>query len=453
MKEKLGFKSNILVGSLLFGLFFGAGNLIFPVQMGQQAGNNTFQATIGFLITGVGLPLLGVIGSALSKSDSLYDLAKPVSRMYSILFTCMLYLTIGPLFAIPRTATVAFEVGLNPFIDEESLQLGLFIFSLIFFSITLYFSLKPARILDWVGKYLTPVFLVLLSILLAATYLNPMGQVSMYEPQGNYLDKPLFTGILDGYNTMDALASLAFAIVIISNIEKLGVKNPKRKAIETFKSGIVCLIGMSVIYASLAYMGATSLGSIGRADNGGKIMSLASEHYFGFAGQILLAGIVTVACLKTAIGLITSCSQMFCELFPKSISYNIYAIIFTGFSFIIANFGLNKIIQLSLPVLMFLYPLAITLIILSLLTPFINKQRDIYRWTTIFTVIAASFDFCNALPQDLKDTAIINTVVNFAHLYLPGFDYGMGWLIPALAGFIIGTVIWRVRAKGNFKFQ
>ncbi|NLV89358.1 MAG: branched-chain amino acid transport system II carrier protein [Tissierellia bacterium] len=398
-------------------------------------------------MTGVGLPLLGVVATALAQSDSLYDLAKPVNRVYSIFLTCALYLTIGPLFAIPRTATVAFEVGLNPFIAEEYLQIGLLVFSLVFFAVTLYYSLRPGRILDWVGKYLTPIFVVLLSILLIATYVNPMGQVSQFEPQGNYVDKPLFTGLLDGYNTMDALASLAFAIVIISNIEKLGVKNPKRKAIETFKSGLVCLVGMGLIYASLAYMGATSLGSVSRANNGGVIMSMVSDHYFGFTGKVLLAAIVTVACLKTAIGLITSCSQMFCEMFPKSISYNKYAFVFTVFSFIIANFGLNKIIQLSIPVLMFLHPLAIVLIVLSLLGPIINKQKDIYWWTTILTIIAAAFDFCNALPKNLKETTIIKSIVDFGHMYLPGFDYGFGWIIPALVGFIIGTIIWRVRRK------
>lgn len=447
MKERLNFRSNLLIGSLLFGLFFGAGNLIFPVQMGQLAGSNTLQATIGFLITGVGLPLLGVIASALSQSESLYDMAKPVNRIYSIFFTCALYLTIGPLFAIPRTASVAFEVGLNPFIAKEYLKIGLFVFSLIFFAVTLYYSLRPGRILDWVGKYLTPIFVGLLSILIIATLVKPMGQVSQYAAQGSYIDRPLFTGILDGYNTMDALASLAFAIVIISNIEKLGIINPKAKAIETLKSGLVCLVGMSVIYASLAYMGATSLGSVSSADNGGLIMSMVSEHYFGFIGKVLLAAIVTVACLKTAIGLITSCAQMFSELFPKSASYNRYAIIFTVVSFVIANFGLNNIIQLSIPVLMFLYPLAITLIILSLLTPFINKQMDIYRWTTGLTVIAAFFDFCNALPKTMKEAAMVNNIVDFAHMYLPGFDYGFGWIIPALVGFIIGTVIWKTRVK------
>jgi len=447
MNKKLNFKSNLLIGSLLFGLFFGAGNLIFPVQMGQLAGANTLPATIGFLITGVGLPVLGVIASALSRSESLYEMAEPVNKRYSILFTCALYLTIGPLFAIPRTATVAFEVGLADFIGDQYLQIGLLIFSFVFFIMTLYFSLLPGRILDWVGKYLTPTFLVLLLVLIIATLINPMGEVGQFQAQGKYVDRPLFTGLLEGYHTMDALASLAFAIVIISNIEKIGVSDPKRKAIETLKSSVVALIGMGVIYASLAYMGATSLGSVGRGANGGLILSMVSEHYFGFAGQILLAAIVFVACLKTAIGLITSCAQMFSEMFPRSMSYNKYAVAFTLVSFIIANFGLNMIIQLSVPVLMFLYPLAITLIILSLLSPFIHKQKDIYRWTTGLTVIAAFFDFINALPDSIKENKIITKILKFAEMLFPGFDYGFGWIIPALIGFIIGLLIWKMRSK------
>lgn len=447
MKEKLGFHQNLLIGSLLFGLFFGAGNLIFPVQMGQQAGSNAFMATIGFLITGVGLPMLGIIASALSRNESLFDMAKPISSKYSKIFTCLLYLTIGPLFAIPRTATVAFEVGIHPFISDDYLKLGLFIFSLIFFIITIYFSLKPGQILDWVGKYLTPIFLVLLSVLLIATFVSPMGQASQYPAQGNYATQPLFTGLLDGYNTMDALASVAFAIIIISNIQKLGIKEPRLIAIETCKSGFVSVVGMTVIYASLAYMGATSLGSVSRAENGGAILSLVSNHYLGVVGKVLLAAIVGVACVKTAIGLITACSEMFSEMFPKSISYKKYAMVFTVFSFVIANFGLSNLIQLSIPVLMFLYPLVITLILLSLLAPIINKQGMIYKWTTGLTIIAALFDFCKALPQALQENVLISQIINFAHLYLPGFDYGFGWIVPALVGFIIGVIFSGTYAK------
>ncbi len=447
MKTKLNFKESLLVGSLLFGLFFGAGNLIFPVQLGQLAGSNTLQATIGFLITGVGLPILGIVASAISQSDSLFNMAEPINRGYAIFFTCALYLTIGPLFAIPRTATVAFEVGLRPFVSDIYLKIGLLIFSFIFFVLTLYFSLRPGRILDWIGKYLNPIFLVLLSILLIITFIKPMGVVSQLEPQGKYISRPFFAGLLDGYNTMDALASLAFAIVVISNVRKLGIKNSTSIAIETSKSGLLSLVGMTAIYASLAYMGATSLGSLSPADNGGVILSMVSNHYYGFIGQLLLAAIVTAACLKTAIGLITSCAEMFSNLFPKSVDYKKYVIIFTLCSFTIANFGLNTIIQLSVPVLMFLYPLAITLIILSILNPLINKEKIIYRWTTGFTIIAAFFDLCRALPQPLKENAFVKSIVDFALSYLPGFDYGFGWVVPAFCGFIIGLGIWKIKRK------
>lgn len=444
MKEKLDVRSNLLIGSLLFGLFFGAGNLIFPVHLGQLAGANTLSATIGFLLTGVGLPIIGVVASALSRSESLYEMAKPVSKTYGILFTCALYLTIGPLFAIPRTATVAFEVGLTAFVTEANLPLALFVFSLLFFAATLFYALRPGRILDWVGRYLTPAFVGLLSILIIATVVRPMGNPVNYPALGDYATQPLFTGIIDGYNTMDALASLAFAIIIISNIEKLGVTDPKRKAIETLKSGIVCLVGMGVIYSALAYMGATSLGSVESGANGGIILASVSKHYFGLFGQVLLAAIVLVACLKTAIGLITACGQMFSEMFPNSLSYNQYAIAFTFVSFAIANFGLETIIQLSLPVLMFLYPLAIVLIILSLLNPVIKKQKTVYQWTIGLTVFAALFDFINALPESIKEKGVLSEIIQVATYYLPGFENGFGWILPSIFGFIVGVIMWKV---------
>lgn len=444
MKEKLDVRSNLLIGSLLFGLFFGAGNLIFPVHLGQLAGENTLSATIGFLLTGVGLPIIGVVASALSRSESLYEMAKPVSKTYGILFTCALYLTIGPLFAIPRTATVAFEVGLTAFVTEANLPLALFVFSLLFFAATLFYALRPGRILDWVGKYLTPAFVGLLSILIIATVVRPMGNPVNYPALGDYATQPLFTGIIDGYKTMDALASLAFAIIIISNIEKLGVTDPKRKAIETLKSGVVCLIGMGVIYSALAYMGATSLGSVEAGANGGVILASVSKHYFGLFGQVLLAAIVLIACLKTAIGLITACGQMFSEMFPNSLSYNQYAIAFTFVSFAIANFGLETIIQLSLPVLMFLYPLAIVLIILSLLNPIIKKQKTVYQWTIGLTVFAALFDFINALPKSVKEKGVLGEIIQVATYYLPGFENGFGWILPSIFGFIVGVIMWKV---------
>lgn len=443
MKERLRIGQNILIGSLLFGLYFGAGNLIFPVKMGQMAGQNMWFAAIGFLITGVGLPVLGIIGSALAQSKSMLEMTNPIGKVYSVLFTCLLYLTIGPLFAIPRTATVAFEVGLRPFMSDEKVKMGLIIFSVLFFAVTLFFALRPARILDWVGKYLTPLFLILLSVLIVLSIVNPMSDFSQYTPQPAYTGKPLITGLLDGYNTMDALASLAFAIIIITNINKLGVSSANGVAKETLKSGIVSTLGMSIIYVALTYIGATSLGVIGEEANGGAILSAVGKHYLGISGQILLAGIVTVACIKTAIGLITACSEMFVSMFPKSLPYKGYAVLFTGLSFVIANFGLDKIISLSIPVLMFLYPMSIVTILLSLLAGLIKKSGIIYKWTIGFTTAAAFFDLLKALPEPLNDATFVKTAVDMAKQVLPGYDLGFGWLIPILSGFVIGVVIYQ----------
>lgn len=440
MKTSLTFRESLLVGSLMFGLFFGAGNLIFPIFMGRMAGSEMWIANLGFLITGVGIPVLGLIAVALSKNDNMQDLATPVCRAYGTFFTTLLYLSIGPFFASPRTGTVAFEVGVRPFLADSQASMGLCIFTILFFGAVLFFSLRPGRILDWIGKYLTPAFLVVLGILLAAVVFSPMGNPSDFPAQGNYVTKAFTTGLLDGYNTMDGLASLAFCIVIISAIHGLGVTDSVAMAKEMTKSGIVCVIAMGVIYSILTFMGASSLGSIPTAENGGQAMTLVSRFYFSTPGQILLAFIVTLACMKTSIGLVTACAQIFEKMFPR-FTYRTYAFLFAGISFLIANIGLKDIIQLSIPALMFLYPLTITIIILALLYPVIGKSRAIYGMTTLFTLFAALFDLVNALPAGLAQTGAVQGMVGFAKMALPGFDYGFGWLVPALVGFILGVIM------------
>lgn len=441
MKKKLNFNQTLLVGSLLFGLYFGAGNLIFPIELGQNSGYNLYKVVLGFIISGVGLPLLGVVASAISKNDSLFEMGKTVGNKFAYFFTTALYLTIGPFFAIPRTSTVAFEVGIASNISEEKTRLFLFIFSLIFFLIVLAFALKPGKIMDNIGKILTPTFLVLLSILVLFSIFKPMGALGQNKPIKIYQNNPLFKGILDGYNTMDALASLAFAIIIISSIRNLGVTDSNQVAKETLKSGLICLIAMSTVYVSLAFMSSSSANIMDLGNNGGRILSHISFYYLGNFGKILLAAIVIIACLKTAIGLIIACSQIFMEMYPNSLSYKTYAIIFTFISFLIANLGLQKIISLSIPVLMYLYPLAIVLIFLSLAYPIIGKNKRIFTLTILFTGIFSIFDFLKALPENISNTNSISKIVGFAKDYLPAFKLGFGWFVPAVVGFILALII------------
>ncbi len=206
MQKKLVWRDYLYVGSMLFGLFFGAGNLIFPVHMGQEAGASVFLANLGFLATGIGLPFLGVIAMGVSKSSGVFDLASRINRRYALIFTLLLYLTIGPFFALPRLATTSFEIGLAPFVPKDLQWLVLAGFSALFFLAVWLFSRKPSKILDYVGKFLNPLFLALLGILIVLAFVKPLGHVASAAVGENYISSPFFKGFTEGYNTLDALA-------------------------------------------------------------------------------------------------------------------------------------------------------------------------------------------------------------------------------------------------------
>ncbi len=448
MKRRLSFGETISVTSMLFGLFFGAGNLIFPVYMGQMAGRNAWQAAMGFLVTGVGLPLLGVAALGISRSSGVVELGQKVGKLYGILFSCALYLTIGPFFAIPRCATVSFEVGIMPVISGSAhVKLFLAVFSLLFFGAVLWFSLRPGGILTWVGKFLNPVFLLSLGILMITALVFPMGEVSSAAPQGAYVEQAFSSGILEGYNTMDALAALAFGIVVVNVIRGLGVEKPRDVAASTVKAGILSCAFMALIYIMITAAGAKSRGVYPVSANGGEALAVIAAHYFGRPGAVILAVTVIFACLKTAVGLITSCAETFHELLKNRLPYRVWVLIFCGMSFLIANLGLNAIIAYSLPVLMLLYPLAVTLILLSLGGRLFDNDCMVYRFVTGFTLIAAVADCLNALPDAVKHVLGLSGFLNAAAGMLPFFHLGLGWICPAFIGLAAG-LIWR-RSKNK----
>ena len=441
MKKKLSFKEYVYVASMLFGLFFGAGNLIFPIHMGQMAGANVWVSVLGFLVTGVGLPLLGVAALGISRSTGLFDLSSKAGKPYGLFFTCLLYLTIGPFFAIPRCATTSFTVGLEQILPNNGRErLYLFLFTLAFFAAALIFSLFPGKILTVVGKILNPCFLLFLGVLVAVSLISPSAAVSDVAPQGDYVSKPFFTGFLDGYNTMDALAGLAFGIIVVRVISGLGVKEPGAIASNTVRSGIFSCLLMTLIYVAVAVVGAQSRGIFETSENGGIAFAQIAQHYLGYAGLFVLAATVTLACLKTSVGLITSCAETFSGIFKKGPSYRVWAIIFSAVSFLFANLGLNSIITYSLPVLMFLYPLAIVLILLALFGKFFGHDRRVYAWTIGFTLLPAVYDGFMTLNANV--TIIDSTVIReITSKYLPFSDLGLGWLCPAAVGFAIGLTM------------
>ena len=439
MEKKLKFSEYLTITSMLFGLFFGAGNLIFPVSMGQLAGQNMWQAVLGFLVTGVGLPLLGVAALGISRCNGLAELSARVGKRYGVFFTCSLYLTIGPFFAIPRCATVSYTVGVEPMLGGSPLYLALF--SGAFFLAVLFFSLRPSGILTWVGKVLNPIFLVSLGILVVRALLSPMGEISAVEPTGAYTDTAFFTGFLEGYNTLDALAGLAFGIIVVNVIRDLGVTKPEAEAGSTVRECVFSCLLMGVIYVATTVVGTQSRGLFPASANGGEALTLIADHYFGKVGGLILAVTVTFACLKTAVGLITSCAETFVGMFPKGPGYKAWAVMFSVVALLIANLGLNAIISYSLPVLMFLYPLAITLIFLSLCDRFFGEDRRVYASVTVFTLIPAALDFLKTLPEPVRAGLGLDAFIASSGRALPLFDLGLGWICPALLGLVVGLAL------------
>ena len=442
--KKLTMRQKILVAGTLFGMFFGAGNLIFPVHLGQLAGRNVIPAIIGFIVTAVGIPIFGVAAIGITHSDGLQTLSSKVGKGYGIFFTCLLYLTIGPLFAIPRCATVSFTTGVAPMLLDPSKEwLALLIFSAIFFAFVLFFSLRPGKITVWIGKIINPIFLLFLAVLVIAALTNPGASIAAVEPVEAYATgtSSFFSSFIEGYGTMDAIAGLAFGIVVVDVIRRMGVDNDDAVAVDVLGSGALTGILMAVIYIVTILMGTQSRGLFEISDNGGIALTQIAGHYFGGVGQIILAVTITFACLKTSIGLVTSCSETFVKMTHGKIGYKAWAILFTVFSFAVSNVGLSAIIEYAIPMLMLIYPPATALIVLAFICKRFQHDRAIYISVMIFTWAAAIFDFMKTLPAAVRSALHLDAAVDFARGFLPLFDQNLGWLIPAIIGFAIGLAI------------
>ena len=446
--KKLTLRQKILVAGTLFGMFFGAGNLIFPVHLGQMAGQNALPAIIGFIITAVGIPILGVAAIGVTHSDGLQTLSGKVGKGYGIFFTCLLYLTIGPLFAIPRCATVSFTTGITPLLGADSPErLYLLLFSAVFFAFVLFFSLRPGKITVWIGKIINPLFLFFFAVLMLAALLAPGAAVSAVEPVEAYRSDAFFPALIEGYGTMDAIAGLAFGIVVIDVIRRMGVDNDDAIAEDVLSSGLLTGALMALIYVVSIVVGAQSRGLFELSENGGIALTQIAGHYLGGVGLFILAFTITFACLKTSIGLVTACAETFSKMTNGKISYRSWAILFTVFSFAVSNIGLSAIIEYSIPMLMLIYPPAIALILLAFLGKFFAHDRTVYITTMTGTWAAAIFDCMKTLPAPVQAALHLDAPIAFAAAHLPLFDKNLGWLLPAVIGFAAGMAIRAIRRQ------
>lgn len=445
--HKLTTKQYLVVSSLLFGLFFGAGNLIFPLHLGQLAGGHWVGATVGFLLTGVLLPLLSVMAIAVTRSEGVYDVGRPLGAGFALVFMVLIHATIGPLFGTPRTASVSFTVGVAPFVPKADQQVALLVFSAVFFALAFAFSYHENDILSNVGKVLNPMFLVLLFLMFLVAFLRPLGNPFAAHATSAYVHSSVVNGFLQGYNTMDAPAGLAFGVTVVHAVRQMGQKRESDVAKVVGKAGMLSMSMVALVYLLLIVMGAMSLGHFKLSADGGVAFTQVVNYYGGAFGQAVLAVLITVTCLTTAVGLVAAFAQDFHKHFPK-VSYHTWLALTTLASFLAANFGLDNIIAWSTPMLMFLYPLVLVLILLSVFSPLFHRDSVVYFFVVLFTVVPALGDMVVAFPKVVSASAFGKGVAAF-RAHLPFASLGLSWLVPALVGLVLGLGVhlYKVRVR------
>ncbi|MBS4871693.1 MAG: branched-chain amino acid transport system II carrier protein [Peptoniphilus sp. oral taxon 375] len=435
--KKLNRSEFTQVSVMLFGLFFGAGNLIFPPLLGNQAGDQTWVALASFAITAVLFPVLGAI--LVGKTDGLSNLSNRVGALFSILFTTAIYLSIGPGLGIPRAGSVPFELAIAPLLPETtSLSLARLIYTLCFFGLALWICLKPTKLVKRVGKYLTPTLLVMILVLFVRfIFLSPQTAPAL----GAYQTSPLTKGFLSGYDTMDAVAALNFGFVVTLAIKGFGVTDKEERTRYTVKAGLVAGSLLLVVYAMLSYIGMVTSGLFPGAENGAQVLSQAVQLVFGQGGLYLLAAIFTLACLTTCVGLITSGGEYFHVLFKKKLSYRSWVLIWTFCSFVMANFGLNTLLAFSVPLLTIIYPVALVLIVMGMTQRFFGYSKLAYGFGAFFSLALPLVEVLNKTFK-LSLPFLTDLVKS-----LPLYEEGLSWVLPSLLAVTLVSLLGKVYEK------
>ena len=432
---KLGKKDLSVVSVMLFALFFGAGNLIFPPFLGQNAGDQTLPAMLGFLATAVILPVLGVV--VVARFDGLEKLGQQVGRRFALVFTVLIYLSIGPGLGIPRAASVPFEMAVAPYLPVgASTGLWMAVYSLLFFLVALWLCLNPGKLVDRIGRVLTPTLLTLLTLLFVCFLFR--GQVQVAPAQESYGSAPLLKGFSEGYNTMDTIAALNFGLVISTTLGTFGLTEKKDRMRYTVLAGVLAGSILALVYVMLSYMGMCSSGVYDIQENGAWTLRCIVYQVFGAPGAVLLAAIFTLACLTTCVGLINSISQYFSTLF-RQISYKKWVYLITFFSFLVCNLGLSMILSISIPVLNAVYPVAIVLILLGLSHGLWKGNSYVYPMTVSGTGVLSVL---YALDEAGLPLGVMGGLLH----KLPLYGLGFGWVWTA-AGMLVLALLAGVLSK------
>ena len=434
---KKGFRDCIIVGFALFAMFFGAGNLIFPPLLGFMTGSEWFITFIAFSITGICMPILGIFAMGKAGGD-VQQFAGKVHPIFANVFGIVIMLGIGPLLALPRTAATTYEIGVLPFTTSISPVVS----SIIFFAIVLIFSIKPSKVIDTIGKYLTPVLIIVLAAIVIRAFIAPLGPLENPPPQNFFLK-----GFLEGYQTMDALAAMLFATIIINNIKERGYSDRKSLLKINLSAGLIAALGLLLVYGGLLHAGASASQVFPKDISRTALLINICASLWGHTGKVILSLSIAFACMTTAIGLTATAGQFFKKLFHDKVSYEAIVIVVSVFSCWLANYGVENIIRYSVPLLEALYPVCILLTIMNLLDEYI-PNRYYYVGGTVGTLLVSclqAFASAEGIVNDFLGLFGAQPV-SFGGLAallqkLPLSNIGVAWLIPAVIGaFLFGLL-------------
>lgn len=433
-------RSAVVLGLALFALYFGAGNLIFPPVIGLEGGTDWLVGYFSYYLADVGLALLGLF--AMIKGDGKMEgITGVLGKAASTLFNCAVILCVGPLLAIPRTAATSFEMGAACLAPELSADpLASIAFSIVFFAVIFVVVLRPGEMVDRVGKTLTPLLVAGLAVLIIAGVINPAGQ-----PEAPRVGNLLQEGVFNGYQTMDMIASLVFSLVVVNSIRGKAAQGNASQMRLALAASAVAAVLLFVTYGGLAFLGATTGQQWGNAFMAGQInhaglLSALSESVIGGAGAAVLSVVVVLACLTTAIGLVSACSEFIVELSKGRLPYPLVAAGMCVFSALVCNLGLTQIVGISGPILALVYPTAMFLVAMRLLP----LPAGMYRLACRF---GAAASLAVSLCALLVDTFGVQTLA-FVHL-LPLDGFGFGWIAPTFVAALVGSAIAGVRRNPN----
>ncbi len=411
----------ITIGFALFAMFFGAGNLIFPPTLGKLAGSDFIFSAMGFLLTGVGLPFLGILAVA-KAGGGIEFFAARVNKRFAKFLSIIIVLAIGPLLAIPRTCATTFELAIIPNLPG----LNSWLFSFIYFAVVLFFALNPSSVVDRIGKYLTPALLLGLSALIIKGIFWPID-----TPINTFTENAFGLAFVEGYQTMDLLAASIFGLIILNDVRSKGVQTKKKQLSVVIKAGMISVTGLALVYTGLMYLGATTSSWAADISRTELLLKLAS-NLLGWEGMLALGVAVAMACLTTAIGLTVVCAEYFEKYSKGKLSYRLVCFLVAGVSLIFSNAGVEKIVEIAVVPLVALYPIVMCLIILTLLGNKI-KRRRIWQGAVLGAFAAGCFDSMHRLGIYLP---IIDNVYN----YLPFSSSGLAWILPAAFFAFFGSI-------------